>query len=55
MGIAGAQVLRYTCPTGVADARGMCRHSLAGRVLDRLVAHQVLDALRPAARMLGRL
>jgi hypothetical protein len=44
-----AQVLRYTCMTGVADARGTCRHSLAGRVLDQLVAHRVLDALRPGA------
>jgi DNA invertase Pin-like site-specific DNA recombinase len=44
-----AQILRYTCMTGVADARGTCRHSLAGRVLDQLVANQVLDALRPGA------
>jgi DNA invertase Pin-like site-specific DNA recombinase len=44
-----AQVLRYTCMTGVADARGTCRHSLAGRVLDQLVAHRVLEALRPGA------
>ena len=44
-----ARVLRYTCVTGVADARGRCRHALAGRVLDRLVADQVLAALRPGA------
>jgi hypothetical protein len=44
-----AQILRYTCLTGVADARGTCRHSLAGRVLDQLVANQVLAALRPGA------
>ena len=44
-----AQILRYTCMTGVADARGTCRHSLAGRVLDQLVANQVLAALRPGA------
>jgi DNA-binding transcriptional MerR regulator len=35
--------------TGVADARGTCRHSLAGRVLDQLVVDQVLTALRPGA------
>jgi hypothetical protein len=35
--------------TGVADARGTCRHSLAGWVLDQLVAEQVLAALRPGA------
>jgi hypothetical protein len=35
--------------TGVADARGTCRHALAGRVLDQLVAEQVLAALRPGA------
>jgi DNA invertase Pin-like site-specific DNA recombinase len=44
-----ARVLRYTCVTGVADARGRCRHALAGRVLDHLVAAQVLAALRPGA------
>jgi hypothetical protein len=44
-----AQILRYTCMTGVADVRGTCRHSLAGRVLDQLVANQVLGALRPGA------
>src|SRR5512135_2390304 len=44
-----ARVLRYTCVTGVADARRRCRHALAGRVLDRLVADQVLAALRPGA------
>jgi DNA invertase Pin-like site-specific DNA recombinase len=44
-----AQVLRYTCMTGVANARGTCRHSLAGRVLDQLVAHRALEALRPGA------
>ena len=44
-----AQILRYTCRTGVADARGTCRHALAGRVLDQLVADQVLAALRPGA------
>src|SRR5262249_30002143 len=44
-----AQVLRYTCMAGVADARGTGRHSLAGRVLDQLVANQVLTALRPGA------
>jgi DNA invertase Pin-like site-specific DNA recombinase len=44
-----ARILRYTCVTGVADARGRCRHALAGRVLDRLVADQVLAALRPGA------
>lgn len=44
-----ARVLRYTCVTGVADARGRCRQALAGRVLDRLVADQVLAALRPGA------
>jgi Recombinase/Recombinase zinc beta ribbon domain len=44
-----AQVLRYACQTGVADARGTCRHSLAGRVLDQLVGEQVLTALQPGA------
>ena len=44
-----AQILRYTCMTGVADARGSCRHSLAGRVLDQLVAERVLAALQPGA------
>ena len=44
-----AQILRYTCLTGVADARGKCRHALAGRVLDQLVANQVLTALGPGA------
>ena len=44
-----AQVLRYTCRTGVADARGACRHGLAGRVLDQLVTCQVLAALQPGA------
>ena len=44
-----AQILRYTCRTGVADARGTCRHSLAGRVLDQLIADQVLAALQPGA------
>ena len=44
-----AQILRYTCRTGVADARGTCRHALAGRVLDQLVADQVLAALQPGA------
>ena len=44
-----AQILRYTCMTRVADARGTCRHSLAGRVLDQLVANQVLAALQPGA------
>ena len=44
-----AQILRYTCPTGVAHARGRCRHALAGRVLDRFIADQVLAALRPGA------
>src|SRR5690242_10712490 len=38
-----------TAMAGVADARGTCRHSLAGRVLDQLVANQVLAALRPGA------
>src|SRR5262249_50126129 len=42
-----SRVLRYICPTGVADARGTCRHALAGRVLDQLVAGQVLAALQP--------
>jgi DNA invertase Pin-like site-specific DNA recombinase len=41
--------LRYTCMTGVADARGTCRHALAGRVIDQLVADQVLAALQPGA------
>ncbi len=44
-----AQILRYTCMTGVADARGACRHALAGRILDQLVAEQVLAALQPGA------
>ena len=44
-----AQILRYTCRTGVPDARGGCRHSLAGRVLDQLVADRVLAALQPGA------
>jgi DNA invertase Pin-like site-specific DNA recombinase len=44
-----SRVLRYTCPTGVADLRGRCHHALAGRVLDQLVAGQVLAALRPGA------
>ena len=46
---AGHRILRYTCMTGVADARGTCRHALAGRVLDQLVADQVLAALQPGA------
>src|SRR5262249_4750341 len=44
-----SRVLRYICPTGVADARGTCRHALAGRVLDQFIACQVLAALRPGA------
>jgi Recombinase zinc beta ribbon domain/Recombinase len=44
-----AQILRYTCRTGVSDARGLCRHSLAGRVLDQLIANRVLAALQPGA------
>jgi DNA invertase Pin-like site-specific DNA recombinase len=44
-----AQILRYTCRTGVPDPRGGCRHSLAGRVLDQLVADRVLAALQPGA------
>ena len=44
-----AQVLRYTCVTGVANGRGTCRHALAGRVIDQLVADQVLAALQPGA------
>ena len=44
-----AGILRYTCMTGVADARGTCRHALAGRVIDQLVADQVLAALQPGA------
>jgi DNA invertase Pin-like site-specific DNA recombinase len=44
-----AQILRYNCPTGVADARRRCCHSLAGRVLDQLVVDQALAALRPGA------
>jgi DNA invertase Pin-like site-specific DNA recombinase len=44
-----AQILRYTCRTGVSDARGLCRHSLAGRVLDQLIANHVLAALQPGA------
>src|SRR5262249_52419392 len=44
-----SRVLRYICPTGVADARGTCRHALAGRVLDQLVGGQVLAALQPGA------
>jgi hypothetical protein len=43
------QILRYTCRTGMADARGTCRHALAGRVLDQLIADQVLAALQPGA------
>jgi DNA invertase Pin-like site-specific DNA recombinase len=43
------RILRYTCVTGVADARKTCRHALAGRVLDRLVADRVLAALQPGA------
>ncbi|HMB06998.1 MAG TPA: recombinase family protein, partial [Isosphaeraceae bacterium] len=43
------QILRYTCQTGAADAGARCRHALAGRVLDQLVADQVLAALRPGA------
>ena len=41
--------LRYTCMTGVADARGTCRHALAGRVIDQLAADQALAALQPGA------
>jgi hypothetical protein len=44
-----AQILRYTCPTRVAQARGRCRHALAGRVLDQLVVSQVPASLRPGA------
>jgi DNA invertase Pin-like site-specific DNA recombinase len=44
-----SQILRYTCMTGVANARGACRHALAGRVVDQLVAEQVLAALQPGA------
>jgi DNA invertase Pin-like site-specific DNA recombinase len=44
-----AQILRYTCVTGVANGRGTCRHALAGRVIDQLVADQVLAALQPGA------
>jgi DNA invertase Pin-like site-specific DNA recombinase len=44
-----AQILRYTCRTGVASTRGACRHALAGRVLDQLIACQVLAALQPGA------
>ena len=44
-----ALTLRYTCRTGVADLRGTCSHGLAGRVLDQLVAAQVLAALKPYA------
>jgi hypothetical protein len=44
-----SQILRYDCMTGVADARGTCRHTLAGRVVDQLVGEQVLMALRPGA------
>jgi DNA invertase Pin-like site-specific DNA recombinase/DNA-binding transcriptional MerR regulator len=43
------RILRYMCRTGVADARGTCRHSLSGRVLDVFVTNQVLNALRPGA------
>ena len=43
------QILRYACRTGVADVRGTCRHALAGRVLDQLIADQVLAALQPGA------
>jgi len=43
------QILRYTCRTGMADARGTCRHALAGRILDQLIAEQVLAALQPGA------
>jgi Recombinase zinc beta ribbon domain len=46
-----AQILRYTCLTGVADARGTCRHSLAGRVLDQLVANQVLTGMSHGFRL----
>ena len=34
---------------GWRDARGTCRHALAGRVLDQFIADQVLAALRPGA------
>jgi DNA invertase Pin-like site-specific DNA recombinase len=44
-----AQILRYTCRTGVGDARGVCRQALAGRVLDQFIACQVLTALQPGA------
>jgi hypothetical protein len=44
-----SRVLRYTCPTGAADLRGRCRHALAGRVVDQLIAEQVLGALQPGA------
>ncbi len=37
--------------TGVADARGTCRHSLAGRVVNELVVNQVLAARRPRPRV----
>lgn len=43
------QHLRYVCATGVADARPMCRHALAGRGVDHLVADLVLAALQPGA------
>ena len=44
-----AQTLRYLCVTGVANCRDTCRHTLAGRVVDQLVADQVLTALQPGA------
>jgi DNA invertase Pin-like site-specific DNA recombinase len=44
-----AQILRYSCRTGVSDAREACHHALAGRVLDQLVVAQVLAALQPGA------
>ncbi|MGL4552423.1 MAG: recombinase family protein, partial [Gemmataceae bacterium] len=44
-----AQNLRYTCENGEADTRPRWRHALAGRVIDRLVADQVLAALQPGA------
>ena len=43
------QHLRYVCATGVADARPRCRHALAGRGVDPLVADLVLAALQPGA------
>ncbi len=45
----GTQILRYTCRTGVDDAREPCRQSLAGKVLDQFVVGQVLAALQPGA------